>query len=44
MALKYRVDQRFPSVSLVDDQDREVSISELVGGQPLILSFYRGPW
>lgn len=44
MALKYRVDQTFPSVSLVDDQEREVSMAKLTGGQPLILSFYRGPW
>jgi peroxiredoxin len=44
MALKYLVDQTFPSVSLVDDQEREVSTSELAEGQPLILSFYRGPW
>ena len=44
MPLKYSVNQTFPSVSLVDDHENEVSIAELAGGQPLILSFYRGPW
>ena len=44
MALKYQVGQQFPSLSLIDDREQDVSISELAGGQPLILAFYRGPW
>ena len=44
MALKYQVGQKFPLMSLLDDRDKEVSIADLAGGQPLILSFYRGPW
>ena len=44
MALKYDVGQKFPSIRLVDDREREVSIAELAGGQPLILAFFRGPW
>jgi peroxiredoxin len=44
MPLKYEVGQKFPEVSLVDDREQEVSISEVAGGQPLILAFYRGPW
>ena len=44
MALKYNVGQQFPAISLIDDREKEVSIAELVGGQPLILAFYRGPW
>ncbi len=44
MALKYHVGQKFPSVSLVDDYDRTVSIEQVAARQPLILAFYRGPW
>jgi len=44
MPLKYEVGQKFPSHSLVDDRQREVSIEEVAAGQPLILAFYRGPW
>ena len=44
MALKYHVGQQFPSLSLIDDREQEVSIAELAGGQPLVLAFYRGPW
>ena len=44
MALRYEVGQKFPSLSLIDDRERTVSIEELAGGQPLILAFYRGPW
>jgi peroxiredoxin len=44
MALKYQVGHKFPSLSLLDDRDKEVSIAELADGQPLILAFYRGPW
>ena len=44
MALKYEVGQKFPSLSLVDDQERTVSIAELAGDRPMILAFFRGPW
>ena len=44
MALTYEIGQKFPSMSLVDDREREVSIEEVAGGRPLILAFYRGPW
>ena len=44
MPLKYEIGQKFPSMSLVDDREQEVSIEEVAGGQPLILAFYRGPW
>jgi peroxiredoxin len=44
MALKYEVGQKFPSVSLLDDRKRVVSIADLAEGRPLILAFFRGPW
>ena len=44
MALKYDVGQKFPSMTLLDDGEHEVSIAEVAGGRPLILAFYRGPW
>ena len=44
MALTYEIGQKFPSMSLVDDRELEVSIEEVAGGRPLILAFYRGPW
>ncbi len=44
MPLKYDVGQKLPSISLVDDRGREGSIEDVAGGQPLILSFFRGPW
>ncbi len=44
MPLKYEIGQKFPSMSLEDDREQEVSIEEVAGGQPLILAFYRGPW
>ena len=44
MALRYEVGQKFPSLSLVDDREKSVSIGELAGGRPLILAFFRGPW
>ena len=44
MPLKYKVGQKFPSMSLIDDRERKVAIAELAGGEPLILAFYRGPW
>lgn len=44
MPLRYQVAQKFPSMTLVDDRGREVSIEEVGKGRPLILAFYRGPW
>ena len=44
MPLKYDVGDKFPSQILLDDQGQEFSIEEAAGGQPLILSFFRGPW
>ncbi len=44
MALRYDIGEKFPSVSLIDDRERETSIAELASDQPLFLAFYRGPW
>ncbi len=44
MALKYEIGQKFPSVSLLDDRQRSVSIVDVAEGRPLIVAFYRGPW
>ena len=44
MALKYQVDDKFPSLSLPNDYEQEVSIGELVNSQPLILAFHCVPW
>ena len=44
MPLKYEVGQKFPSLTLLDDRESEVSIEDVSGGQPLLLAFYRGPW
>ncbi len=44
MALKYEMGQKFPSLSLLDDRERSVSIADLAGGRPLILAFFSGPW
>jgi peroxiredoxin len=44
MPLRYKVGDTFPSLSLLDDRENEVAIAEVAGGQPLILTFYRGPW
>ncbi len=44
MPLKLKPGDAFPSISLPDHTGQETSISELAGGQPLILTFYRGAW
>ncbi len=44
MPLKYSEGQVFPSVSLIDERGKEVTIEEIGGRQPLILAFFRGPW
>lgn len=44
MPLAYDIGQRFPSQTLRDDREKEVSIAEVADDKPLILAFYRGPW
>ena len=44
MPLELEVGDKFPSLSLTDDRNTEVSIEEVAGGRPLLLAFYRGPW
>ncbi len=44
MPLKYAEGQKFPSVSLIDERGKEVTIKEVGGHLPLILAFFRGPW
>ncbi len=44
MALKYEICQKVPSISLLDDRERAVSIAELAVCRTLILAFLRGPW
>lgn len=44
MALKVQNGDKFPDEKLIDDSGHEVSIGDFSGGQPLVLSFYRGPW
>jgi peroxiredoxin len=44
MPLTVEVGQTFPRVSLADDRGKEVTIEEIGNHQPLILSFFRGPW
>ena len=38
------VGQRFPDLELPDHRNRNVRLSALTEGFPLILSFYRGYW
>jgi peroxiredoxin len=35
---------RFPDIQLPDHSGHERQLSELVGGDPLVLNFYRGWW
>ena len=44
MPLNLAVGDRFPDQTLCDDTGNDVSISEVAGGQPLFLAFFRGPW
>ena len=44
MPLKFSEGQVFPSVSLVNDRGKEVTIEEVANRRPLILVFFRGPW
>jgi peroxiredoxin len=36
--------QKFPDITLPDQDGQQVKLSELVGKFPFILSFYRGYW
>jgi peroxiredoxin len=38
------VGKRFPDLTLPDHRQQSSTLSELAGGFPLILSFYRGYW
>jgi peroxiredoxin len=38
------VGKRFPNLTLSDHRHQPVTLAELAGGFPLILSFYRGYW
>jgi peroxiredoxin len=38
------VGSRLPDLELPDHHRRPVRLSELAGGYPLIVSFYRGYW
>jgi len=44
MALRFKPGDRFPDHALPDDAGYTRPISEVAGGQPLVLAFYRGPW
>lgn len=44
MALNLQAGDAFPDHRMLDDTGATVSISEVAGGQPLFLAFYRGPW
>ncbi len=44
MPLKLKEGERFPDATLPDHTGEPVSISQLAGGAPLILTFYRGYW
>ena len=38
------VGKHFPDLTLADHRHQPVTLSELAGGFPLIVSFYRGYW
>jgi peroxiredoxin len=38
------VGKRFPDLTLPDQRQQLITLSELASGFPLILSFYRGYW
>jgi len=44
MPLKLRPGDSFPDAVLRNESGEKVSLSEVAGGQPLLLAFYRGPW
>ena len=42
--MNQEIGKRFPDLELPDQDNKRVKLSELGGGQPLIVSFYRGYW
>ena len=44
MPLKLKAGDVFPDASLPDDSGDTVTLSEVAGGSPLVLTFYRGYW
>jgi peroxiredoxin len=38
------VGKRFPDLTLPDQSQKPIKLSEMANGFPLILSFYRGYW
>jgi len=44
MALNLSVGDPFPDVTVLDHDGNSTTLSELAGGRPLFLAFYRGPW
>ena len=44
MPLNLSEGDRFPDVTMLDHDGEPKSISEVAGGRPLFLAFFRGPW
>ena len=44
MPLNLNVGDHFPDHTMTDDSGTTVSVSEIAGGRPLFLAFFRGPW
>ena len=44
MPLNVSAGDHFPDVTMLDHDANPTTISELAGGRPLFLAFYRGPW
>ena len=44
MPLNRDVGDTFPDVTMLDHDGNATTISEVGGGRPLFLAFYRGPW
>lgn len=44
MALNLSVGDAFPDVTMLDHDGNPKTISEIGGGRPLFVAFYRGPW
>ena len=44
MPLKLKPGDQFPDLSLPDESGTLRSLSSLADGQPLFVSFFRGPW
>lgn len=44
MPLNVDVGAQFPDVTMLDHDAKATTISEVAGGRPLFLAFFRGPW